>query len=367
MDNEELKEEYSKIFDNIHASDELKKRVLEMKPKRGDRNSVIAAIGTAVAAVAIVVAIGGYNFSHNNGDDGGVISSVTTSESEKPTETRNKQSETVESKNDSEELTPDQNTEKPSGKSTEDYAREAVTGIPTNAPTAKTNRTESHGVSAKAKPTEAASGGKAENVEEKPKSTNNGEKSVTENTESAEDNGITGRSALTKTDAVIKMNEQAQSSSSASSAASGGASVTASVAEEYHTEQWDNDKYFSYIGFDVVNKAALAEDMKYVGDNKMQFNVDSDGVPINDAMAFVFKGDNGRRVNIVTSRDTAYTERILSDSSIVKSDICGTEAAVFATDSGYSSYMISGGTSYITRTEGITEQELTDLLISLTE
>jgi hypothetical protein len=163
------------------------------------------------------------------------------------------------------------------------------------------------------------------------------------------------------------MNEQAQSSSSASSAASGGASVTASVAEEYHTEQWDNDKYFSYIGFDVVNKAALAEDMKYVGDNKMQFNVDSDGVPISDAMAFVFKGDNGRRVNIVTSRDTAYTERILSDSSIVKSDICGTEAAVFATDSGYSSYMISGGTSYITRTEGITEQELTDLLISLTE
>ncbi len=76
MNDAELKEAYKKMFDDVHASDELRGRVINLK----HRNRVItpfkATIGTIAAAVMIFAAVNEYGFVENTD---GVISQTTVS------------------------------------------------------------------------------------------------------------------------------------------------------------------------------------------------------------------------------------------------------------------------------------------------
>lgn len=71
MNDIELKQAYNKIFDDVHASDELRERVLSLKHKKRAITPFKATIGTIAAAVMIFAAVNEYGFVE---DPEGVIS-----------------------------------------------------------------------------------------------------------------------------------------------------------------------------------------------------------------------------------------------------------------------------------------------------
>lgn len=133
----------------------------------------------------------------------------------------------------------------------------------------------------------------------------------------------------------------------------------------YETVEWTMDDYFEYLGENVFDKILLPSDFSYVGDTEMTVSLDENGIPAQDSRIFPYEGENGRYVSVITSKDTLTARSYLEDARYVKSDIEGNDAVVIGGDGEYKSYMISNNVSHIITSDGVTEDELADMLVSI--
>ncbi len=403
MEDRKLDEEYRQLFDNIHASEDLKRRVLSAKPKKRNIRPIIAAAATAAAAFTIFAAVHDYDFTHK-GD--GVISTVT-----------------VQTDGDNAEKTGE--SAAPAYKAASDEAVPESTGAPEPAPTPKPAPAQPRTSAGAAAPKKQQSSPKGfgqssppaageekrraaapvsgsaaadkqaavhtpapqppqPDVQSEPVRGTADETADTGNVsdmaqeknfkepeadhapeaENADnkDGGVSRRAVYARRGALLKMNSY--SLMPVGAAAEQQADIFAGG--DYHTDEWDNSRYFDYIGTDILKKAVLPEDFVYSGAESMVFTVNSDGVPLNDTRIFAYTGSNGRYVGIITSRDSSYTQTCLSASGLEMSEINGTCAVVFQSENSYSCCMLYGGASVIVNADGITEDELAELLLGLT-
>lgn len=134
---------------------------------------------------------------------------------------------------------------------------------------------------------------------------------------------------------------------------------------EYRTEEWTMDDYFDYLGENVFEKVSLPPDFNYVGEYNMTVSVDENGKPGFDSQIFPYEGADDRYVTVITSKNTTTADSYIEDERYQKSDICGTDAVVIGGEEEYKSYIVSNDISHIVTSNGITEDELGDLLVSI--
>lgn len=405
MDDKEISErgfrdEYRRVFDGIHASDELRRRVLEQGGAGVSRNikkpafytrmrPYIAAATAAAAGLAIFAAVRQYDF---EGGDDGVISETSVMQTEAPDRAAERSDSAKSGAEDdaapvSTPAAETKTAEAPSAgsssartRTTEELQREALEkyGAPTARPKLSAPESEK---AAKAPETGSESGGSyswtIEDTESAPKSSAETQPAAAE--EAAENETLPraaqasgGAAPALKSSAagrgiVLSMNSPSVYNAYAAETANAYAAETYSAETSETTyEVWSNEDYAEYLGADVTEKASLPSDFEYIGGGESGFMVDEDGDPVNDSKLYAFEGEGERYANIVTSRDTVYADTYLSDPELAKSDINGTDAVVFDMENGsYKCYMVYDEVSYVTDTEGMTETELSELLGSL--
>ncbi len=338
MDEREIKEEYKRVFDNIRASDELRNRIiLQKKPPKRNFMPIIATVSSIAAAVVMFAAVKDYDFKT---DGSGVISESVSETTSAPVEYAL------------------QKTEQYTAEPTENpyqYREPVKQPAPTARPAPKRSVSVSDTVSVVSPPTEAP----VEVVTEAPTAV------VTE-MPTTEPQALAGGVKVRLGYKGVLLNINSPSIMPKDYAAAAAELYTADESE-YTVEEWDNDRYFNYIGTDIINGVEYSGDLIYTGGASSSFTVDSNGLPLNDTRIFTFSGNNGRFAQIVTSRDLTYANAVISDDGIVLSDINGTNAAVFAQDSEYSIYMIYNGTSYIINASELTEEEVCIILATLVD
>lgn len=371
MNNEEFSDEYKRIFDEIKASDSLKAKVLAQKSKRRSIKPAVAAMSTAAAALVIFAAVQNYSFDR---DDSGVIRETVVSGTQSPAASAQPYVNEPEQSAVKTEREPTVTTA-PRTKTTADYKKEAVRSIST-LPPVKSQRSiegskeiQTSVPRAEIKTTETP---KAESATEyaapQPEIMENSIRSVHQTVMSD-----SGAAALNKAsgNTVLRMNSR----SALDSILSGGTRLKAAAAfvnakeeeyeTEYHTEKWDNEKYFDYLGIDIINDIQLPEDMKYEGDDECYFSVDDNGIPKNDTRIFAFSGDDGRYASILTSKDSSIVDSVLDSPEIEKSTVEDVEAAAFEENSSYFFYAKNEEASYVITTEELNGEEAADLLTSI--
>ncbi len=161
----------------------------------------------------------------------------------------------------------------------------------------------------------------------------------------------------------------ASSSAVGASGGGGGASASkyaADIAEEYHSVEWDNAQYAEYLGYDLMKKIVLPEDFAYSGDEKNVFTANKDGSLLYDGKIYAYTGNDLRSVTAVTTKDTANVRGYINDTEYETSDICGVKTVIIQEEKGYECYMINNGISISVFTYGISEDELREILVSLT-
>lgn len=379
MDERELKEKYKSMFDGIHASDELKSKILSGQ-KRSKRNftPIIAAVSSVAAAVVMVVSVKNYDF---NSDANGVISEVVSEKHTSatsvpksdyatpiPTEktediklveaTQAPQPKTspapeMSGNRDSSSTNKKKNTQNVTAAYAPDESESPTENI-TTAPTGISQKTEIQSIITSEPPTESPI--------ELPTETS---------TQLPAENRVTTGGTRNRSGVLLNINSpllMPEADVSAITEIYGiGEEYTSEEYEEYIVEEWDNDRYFDYIGTDIINDAEYSEDLIYTSEPSAYFTVNSRGEPLNDTRIFTFSGNNGRFVRIVTSKDLTYANAVISSDEIVKSNINGTSAAAFAENDEYSIYMIYNGTAYIIYTSAIAEDEICTMLASLAD
>ncbi len=149
--------------------------------------------------------------------------------------------------------------------------------------------------------------------------------------------------------------------------ASGGISEYGAEPAEggYESAEWSLDDYYDYLGENVGAKLSLPPDFTYIGGDSMSVSLDSNGVPSLDSMIFPYEGSDGRSVTVMTSKNTLSAQARLEDERYKKSDINGSAAVVIGGEGGYKCYMAENGVSYIVTARGVSEDELSDILISI--
>lgn len=161
----------------------------------------------------------------------------------------------------------------------------------------------------------------------------------------------------------------ASSSAVGASGGGGGASASkyaADIAEEYHSVEWDNAQYAEYLGYDLMKKIVLPEDFAYSGDEKNVFTANKDGSLLYDGKIYAYTGNDLRSVTAVTTKDTANVRGYINDTEYETSNICGVKTVIIQEEKGYECYMINNGISISVFTYGISEDELREILVSLT-
>lgn len=344
-------EEYKEVFDNIHAPEYLKNNILKMKPQKRNYRPVIAFASTVAAAIAIFASVGNYDFT--NKDDSGVIKQVAviddTTQTNAPSYTKgNTTMEPEGAVTERPEITPAakpmpdnrvsatkkpltpavvKNTTSPakSNKVTQNAAKDKinstdeVNSAPTLIPTSSPQITEKQ----------------AEQTEEKQTSVPQTD-NINEPQTASEDNSATQTM-------VVR-----------SSGGGGGASSAVK------TEEWDNKRYFNYIGIDIVSKIEQNSGFVYIGASSNFVTVTEDGEIINDEWNFAFERPDGGYINIITSKKGSDNSG-LSD-AVTEGAI---KAAISENGDSYSCHLRNKGTSYMVYATKITKEEFISLLKSL--
>lgn len=399
MDERKIRSEYKKIFDEIHAGEDLRLRILEQKPQKRSIRPIINIAGSVAAAVMIFTAVGDYSF---NTDKSGIISESVVMQTEEPSSKSGMSSASTPAQSEMEptQLPKDENagssaetptaapsaktTAKPSVKATakpttDNGKRGSASGAETNSAAsssgARGDSTSSNAVSVYNEPVKESKTFEVDVEDSKTSDSSQTyeQESETNNTTSnpgTEDKGDNTASDMaiprvsrSYNGALLKMNSSAVLSMIPQGTS---AMSTAEYADDgvYHQEEWDNNRYFNYIGSDILGKIILPANISYTGDETAYFMVDQDGIPQNDTRIFAFSGGESR-VTIITSRDASYAETYLSYPGLEISDISGNKAIIFESENTYKCYMIYNSTSYIIDTVQLTEDELAQLLVSL--
>lgn len=381
----ELRTEYIKIYDNIHASDELKDKVLKLKNKKRNPKPFIASAATVAAGIMIFAAVHNVPLDRNKEDD--VISeTVTTVDGTEPG-TENSvmppfdggYAADADAEPNEKNAAPAPNADnKPKNTSPAD---KPAPSVPASASAAvKTDEQLEREAAEQANRTyeRAASGVSRKSVSEKAAADNTAEVYTVPETDRAayqlqteevpaqisaedapvhagivEDNKeITSKSGSTAAmsgmrakagGVVFRMNTSAALNMLSYNTAAVSSYRTAAAAVQ---EEWDNNRYFNYIGKDIISCIESVEGFAYIGDDGTYFMTDENGKPQNDSRMFAFSNGTDR-VNIITSTDTTFTDAYMSEEELLKSSVNGTQAVIFELENEYKCYMASEGIAYI--------------------
>lgn len=378
MGDNELREEYKRLFDDIKASEELRSSVLSAKAKRRDIRPAAAAFGAAAAAVIVFAAVRGYDFSRR---DDGVISETVVTQTQRPraasenaaSASRPQASPPAERFGAGGKAAPERKAagergDKTSGgidgKETSEPRAAAQSGAARQslpAPTAEPEPDLGAGVGAN-----AGSVGESRGTEETEEEIR---EEIKEEIEETPEEGGEGTLVLPLASGtvILRMNSPSLLETSAGGSAESAALREAPEDAEYRAELWDNEKYFGYLGKDIINVLKLSGDMSYIGDTESLFLVGADGKPKNDTRIFAFEGAGGRFVSVLTTLDTSLVDTILSSEEVEKCAVEDAETAAFRADETYSFYMRSGAAAYVVTAEGLDGAELAGLIVSLAE
>ena len=111
----------------------------------------------------------------------------------------------------------------------------------------------------------------------------------------------------------------------------GGAASRMTAAEEYMlptVEKWTLGQYYEYLGVNVSGKIQG----QYTGSDMFEFEIGSDGIPLDDTAVLNFVTADGTTLRITVSK------HVLFDSSV--------SGVVTEAGNGYNAYKISGGVYY---------------------
>ena len=366
MKDRRLEEEYKEVFDNIHAPEYLKKNILKMKPHKRNYRNVIAFASTVAAAIAIFAAVGSYDFT--NKDDSGVIKKVSvvenTSQTDNPLYTNSPATvKPAETETQTPEVTP---TAKPIPDNTAMPAKKTQ-------PTSVVKNTTAPLKSNKAtqKP--------VRNNTPKPQNQERGKTSATAEIKTADEVNAVPAVIPTQvpqlTEQKVEQTEVPQISVSqseninepqissednsvmqtaimrSSGGGGGGSSLTV------QTEEWENNRYFNYIGRDVVSEIEQNSDFVYIGSNANFVTVSEDGEIINDEWNFAFERADGGYINIITSKKGSDSSGALTEDDI--------NSAISENGDSYSCQLRNNGIVYTVSATKLTKDEFTGLVKSL--
>ena len=402
---DELRKEYAEIFDNIHAGDELKNRILNQHPKKKRYpKPFIASAATVAAGIMIFAAVHNVTFDRSGNDD--VISeTVTTVDGTKPEKTpfaAASGSEQADNTNDQpadgaqQEKTSDnvannaktKKVEAAAGsgesaaassgsesKTSEQLEKEALAEANSTYKKAESSVNRNSGSSRPSGNTSQSSGSvgqyTAPSYSYKNDNASGGSLSSAEENNTAENNGAENApEAAAQSSAADDAKTEAEIGSRASTD-TGSSSGTASSSMPAHAgagggvnaqhsgsmpmvssaladmqEMWDNDRYFNYIGKDIIACIESVRGFSYIGEDGGYFTVDETGEIYDDTRTFEFS--NGKDTLILTSTtNTAIAGAYMQSSDYEKRNINGKEAAILAQDNKYECYMIDGNVLYI--------------------
>lgn len=153
------------------------------------------------------------------------------------------------------------------------------------------------------------------------------------------------------------------------------ASAALSLSGEVSFIEWTYGDYFDYLGkvlnpilpADLVlkgHKTSSITDKAFL-EECFEIGINEYGTPVFDNKIFIFEGHSGRYVGIQTSRDTNAAMAYMTDSRYSLSKIGSIYAVLIGTTDSCRGYMISDGISYTITANGLNEDELKELLLSL--
>lgn len=357
MNENELKEEYRRLFDGIHASPDLYGRILKKEKRHFAFKPVLHGLTAAAAALVIFAAVHDYDFSPKTD---GIISetAVQTDTSEQNGDIDATEEHTVSSREAVPSPAPTSDTQKKQAAENPSQPLRTVQPVPHSADVRSVQPSQP---SERVTPSHTPKTESVQYAVPSPAVISEQDNATVEIT-AAQDEPITQKRSMHRKSLFNVNHMTAKPLADTSSAAV----YSAGTENVPVMEEWDNNRYFDYIGTDILNDVVYSEDLEYIGENTRYFEVDSNGVPLSDTASFNFSGNDERFVQITTTKDLTYSTSVISDVNVVLSDINGTEAAVFADNDDYSAFMIHGDTSYTLNTTAITEEEICDMLTSIT-
>lgn len=294
MNDKEFRAQYKKDFDTICASDELKSAVMNIKPQKTRRviTPLKATIGTAAAAIMIFAAVHDYSF---RTDTSGVISETVVS-----TPLPNAEFVIVEKKKPTSADTPQNDV--------------AATQMPTKAEVPAADKPKQTSVPvATQKPVEVS-------VTQAPSG------AVVASEENLDNSGV----------AVLVEEEPTHSRSGGSTYALRTSAV------------WTVSEYYEYLGVDVSQKIAGS----YTGAQSFEFELGSNGLPIDDTEVLNFITNSGASVRMTVSKQVPLFGSALS-------------GTIEEAGSGYNAYKISNGVYYNIYVTNTTHDEVTSIINAL--
>ncbi len=119
------------------------------------------------------------------------------------------------------------------------------------------------------------------------------------------------------------------------------------------------EEFCQKAGIDITEIITVPSDMQNITQNQAYFN---EGEIENWNITYI--GDGARSININSSLDANASNSYFENEAFVKTDINGNEAVVFY-DGSYTAYINSENVSYSITGVEITEQELSDILVSM--
>lgn len=289
MDDKDFAEEYRREFDKIHASEQLRTAVKNVKPRRIGRQvtPLKAAIGTVAAAFLIFAAVHDYSFEN---DTSGVISETVAS-TQIPEARFEETAERDEISDES--VLPVQN---------EESGEKKTVNVPRN----EVNKSES----------------KQRGNIERTQTVTSDEYTVSEPAH-VTDSTETHEPSVLSADGVSRM----------------------TGAQEYVPVpvRWTLEEYYEYLGADVSEKTGV----EYIGQTEFEFEMGSDGLPVDDTVVLKFSVYGGK-IGITVSKYVLFDE--------------GLNGTMTENDSGFNAYKISGGIYFIIHSDGIEKEAFSDLI-----
>ena len=158
-----------------------------------------------------------------------------------------------------------------------------------------------------------------------------------------------------------------------SSGGSGGSSVAAYSEKSVmfssmnSVEEWTMKEYCDYLGFNVEESLDLPKDMVNETGRTVYVSIDSESGEISqDECCFYYRGDNGRFVSVITSKDVDYTEKMLKDNSFETKDVNGQIWAVVSESGEYKTVAtVKDDVSFTVDSCKLTENEQDKIMISI--
>lgn len=121
-----------------------------------------------------------------------------------------------------------------------------------------------------------------------------------------------------------------------------------------------NNSNLEYYQSEITEKVKLSADMRYNGSLKYESEEENN----KEYRLYNYTGDNGRYVNIVSSKDTEYVDAVITMDEVPKSDVENIPVENSG-DNEYFFYMHVEDTGFVVNSKGLEKTENQDLLYSL--